>query len=143
MIGTTISSGNRFRLVAGVVLTLLLLSVVVTACGSSGSGTGEGGTPVGDSDRGRAAFISKACSMCHRVEGVGQAVQDVSGAEKAPDLTHIASVPLIAGTLERTDENMRAWLSDPQAVKPGTLMPKVSMTEDMMNNIIAFLSTLK
>jgi cytochrome c1 len=32
------------------------------------------------------------------------------------------------------------WITDPQAVKPGTQMPKLELTEDQRNEVVIFLS---
>ncbi|MER3514689.1 MAG: cytochrome b, partial [Chloroflexota bacterium] len=34
-------------------------------------------------------------------------------------------------------------LRDPQALKPGTLMPKVGLSEEQINDIVAYLLSLK
>ena len=45
----------------------------------------------------------------------------------APDLTHVASRRTIAaGTLPMNRGQLAAWIADPQALKPGNNMPKVS-----------------
>jgi cytochrome c oxidase subunit 2 len=45
--------------------------------------------------------------------------------------------------LRNTPENLRKWIQDPPAVKEGALMPKVDMTDDQLNQITAYLETLK
>jgi cytochrome c oxidase subunit 2 len=67
--------------------------------------------------KGREIFREKACITCHVVrghEGVGIT---------APDLTHIGSrTTIAAGLLENDAEQMRRWIRDPAAVKPGNKM---------------------
>ena len=36
-----------------------------------------------------------------------------------------------------------AWLADPPAIKPGTQMPKLPLTDGQRQELTAFLSTLK
>lgn len=93
---------------------------------------------MGSTEDGKAVFISKACTGCHTVEGIPQAQGKVG-----PDLTHQAGRSLIAGTLPRSDENMRKWLSDPLAVKSVALMPNQNLTDDEIDALIVFLQTLK
>jgi cytochrome c oxidase subunit 2 len=58
------------------------------------------------------------CTACHTVRGVAEA------GRIGPDLTHLAAREHIAaGILPNTPENLRRWLVDPQAIKPGALMP--------------------
>ncbi len=67
--------------------------------------------------QGRELFRAKACVTCHAVrghEGVGVT---------APDLTHIGSrTTIAAGLLENNVEQLRRWIRDPGAVKPGNKM---------------------
>ena len=59
------------------------------------------------------------------------------------ELTHQASNSLIVNILPNTDENLRKWLKDPSAMKPGTLMPNQNLTDSEIDALIAFLRTLK
>ena len=75
--------------------------------------------PAGDLEtRGRDVFLSGPCVMCHRISGTEAA------ATAGPDLTHLKSRGTIAaGTLPNTREHLAAWITDPQAIKPGNRMP--------------------
>jgi cytochrome c oxidase subunit 2 len=54
---------------------------------------------------------------CHAVRGHGAA--GISG----PDLTHFGSrTTLAGGLLENNSEQLRRWISNPEAVKPGNKM---------------------
>jgi cytochrome c oxidase subunit 2 len=62
----------------------------------------------------------------------------------APDLTHVASRrQLGAGILENTPANMRLWLKSPQHIKPGALMPDFSFTDEQLDQLSEYLSTLR
>jgi cytochrome c oxidase subunit 2 len=87
---------------------------------------------------GRALFIAKTCFACHTIRGT------IAAGRVGPDLTHLMSRNTIAaGILPNTPANLRKWIHDPAAVKPGTLMPKIDMTPDQLNQIAAYLETLK
>ncbi|HTX16794.1 MAG TPA: cytochrome c, partial [Candidatus Baltobacteraceae bacterium] len=87
---------------------------------------------------GRALFLAKACFACHTIRGT------IAMGKVGPDLTHLMSRDTIAsGMLPNTPENLRKWIHDPGAVKEGALMPKVDMTDDQLNQITAYLETLK
>ena len=40
-------------------------------------------------------------------------------------------------------DDLKKWVLNPPAVKPGTAMPNVGLTDDEATNIVAFLETLK
>ncbi len=86
---------------------------------------------------GLALFNGKGCAGCHTVAGVSQG-------KVGPDLTHLQSRTTFAGSMfALDDENMRTWLEDPPAVKPGSLMPDLGLTEDEITQLIAYLETLQ
>lgn len=88
-------------------------------------------------DRGREVFMTTACAACHTVDGTS-AVGKVG-----PDLSDIGGrVTLAAGMIDNTPENMAAWIRDPQAIKPGALMPKVNLNEQEIEALVAFLEVL-
>lgn len=87
---------------------------------------------------GQQLFESKACVMCHRVRGTN------AGGAVGPDLTHLKSrAHIAAGTLPNTRAALQAWIADPQGIKPGTRMPRVSLTSQELNAIVAYLETLR
>ena len=82
-------------------------------------------------------FTSKGCAGCHTINGVSQG-------RIGPDLTHLMSRTTFAGSIFRTTpENLAAWLRDPPAEKPGSLMPDLNLSEDEIRNLVAYLETLK
>jgi cytochrome c oxidase subunit 2 len=88
--------------------------------------------------RGLDTFMSSACNMCHAISGTD------ASATTGPDLTHIGSRRMIAsGTLPNTDDNMRAWLENPQRIKPGSQMPVVSLTAEDLDALVAYMRTLQ
>jgi cytochrome c oxidase subunit 2 len=87
---------------------------------------------------GKAAFLAQSCVNCHRVRGTS--AQGTFG----PDLTHLAGrKTLAAGMIPNTPENLRAWVADPQEIKPGCLMPAFGLSESDRNQIVSYLSTLR
>ncbi|HWP38241.1 MAG TPA: cytochrome c oxidase subunit II [Gemmatimonadales bacterium] len=80
---------------------------------------------------------SNSCIACHAVQGVSAGVL-------GPNLTHVGSrSTLAAGTLFNTPEGMAAWLSDPPAVKPGSKMPRIGLTEEEIAALVAYLASLR
>lgn len=86
-------------------------------------------------------FAASACIGCHSVSGV-----TTTDASKliGPDLTHFGSRQYIAGgVLENKPANLAAWLRNPQAVKDGVDMPNLGLTNDQINELVAYLESLQ
>lgn len=88
--------------------------------------------------QGEALFRARGCALCHNISGT------LAGGQLGPDLTHIASrTTIAAGTLPNTPATLGAWISDPQHIKPGNLMPKMSLQSDELIAIIHYLEQLE
>ncbi len=88
--------------------------------------------------RGLEIFREKTCVNCHEIKGVD------AGTSVAPDLTHFAGRTTIgSGVLENNPKSVQLWLADPQAVKPGCLMPDFHLEKDEVNALQAYLETTK
>lgn len=76
--------------------------------------------------RGKALFLNRGCATCHN----HQAFQNISqSVDEGPDLT-----------VYRGDEAfLRNWLHNPAAVRPGTLMPTVGLSEQEIDALVVFL----
>jgi cytochrome c oxidase subunit 2 len=86
----------------------------------------------------RATFLSLSCISCHTVSGT-----PASGTF-GPDLSHLMSrATLGSGVIPNTPENLRAWVKDPQAIKPGNLMPNMQLNSRELDEVVAYLSSLK
>lgn len=78
------------------------------------------------------------CGSCHTVRGT-----DAAGV-LGPDLTHVASRTRFAGSMfELNEENLRLWLADPPERKPGSLMPDLDLTDDQIDDLVAYLMSLE
>jgi cytochrome c oxidase subunit 2 len=92
----------------------------------------------GQAAQGAQLFQQLTCSNCHAISGTA------ADANIGPDLTHIASRQTIgAGVLDNTPENLTAWISDPQKIKPGILMPDLGLSSQQVQELVAYLETLK
>ena len=91
-----------------------------------------------DVQTGRAAFLSLACVNCHTVTGTSAA------GTFGPDLTHLMSRANIgSGIVPNNVDNLRAWVKDPQAIKPGNLMPDMQLEPQELEQVVTYLSSLK
>ena len=87
---------------------------------------------------GRTAFFANSCVNCHTVRGMS------AEGKFGPDLTHLMSRETLgAGAVRNTPDNLRLWVRDPQKFKVGCLMPNMQLTEQEVDQITAYLQTLK
>ena len=96
--------------------------------------------PPTDSTRlyGQRVFLSSGCAVCHTIGGT--AAQSFVG----PPLTHLKSrATIAAGALANTKANLLGWITNPQAIKPGTRMPTVPLTPPQLAALVDYLETLK
>jgi len=86
----------------------------------------------------RATFLSLSCVNCHTVSRTSAA------GTFGPDLSHLMSRDTLgSGVIPNTTENLRAWIKDPQAIKPGNLMPNMQLNAGELDEVVAYLSSLK
>ena len=50
---------------------------------------------------------------------------------------------IASGALPNTRGNLAGWVESPQSVKPGALMPDRRLAGAQLNDVIAYLETLK
>lgn len=95
--------------------------------------------PIGEEQRrGQQVFLGAACVYCHTVRGTNAAGQ------VGPDLTHLASRrTLAAGVLPNNRGHLAGWILDPQALKPGNLMPPTALSGEDLNDLLIYLESLK
>jgi cytochrome c oxidase subunit 2 len=87
---------------------------------------------------GQHVFLRTACINCHAVSGT------VATGQFGPDLTHLMSRDTIAaGIAPNTVENLRAWIRDPESLKPGSRMPAMNLTDRELDAVTAYLATLR
>ncbi len=90
--------------------------------------------------RGRELFATQHCAKCHQSESP-------LGADPMPELQEIA--PLLVNPGDRLQENwLRAWLSEPHTLRPGTTMPqlfdpKKPESAQQIADLAAFLVSMK
>jgi cytochrome c oxidase subunit II len=88
-------------------------------------------------NQGRDVFEAR-CAVCHAVRGTS------AGGRLGPDLSHLMQRGTIAaGTLPNTPSILRAWVNDPQSIKPGSQMPQLDLTSDDLSTVVTYLQTLK
>jgi cytochrome c2 len=86
---------------------------------------------------GRQAVADIGCGVCHVIPGVRSARGQVG-----PTLAGFARRAYIAGTVPNQAENLQRWVLDPPSLVPPTAMPRMPITEEQAQHIVAFLYTL-
>ena len=87
---------------------------------------------------GKRVFETNACMNCHTVAGTA------ANGRFGPDLTHLMSrVTIAAGAAENTHNNLRLWIQDPSAIKPGSLMPAMRLSDADLDAVVSYMETLR
>jgi cytochrome c oxidase subunit II len=83
-------------------------------------------------------LVEYRCGLCHQVRGTD------AGSGVGPDLTHLGSRRMIAaGSLANQPGNLAAWIEAAQAIKPGNLMPNQGLSAQQLQDVVAYLDSLK
>jgi cytochrome c oxidase subunit 2 len=87
---------------------------------------------------GRQVFERNACMNCHAVGGTP------ADGRFGPDLTHLMSrATIAAGAAENTHDNLRLWIQNPSAIKPGSLMPAMKLSDADLDAVVSYMETLR
>ncbi len=91
-------------------------------------------------NQGAQTILTQACAGCHTINGL----PNYNVGKVGPNLTHIGSrAYLAAGTIPNTPENLARWIRNPQDVKPENKMPTLGLDEQTIQQIVAYLESLK
>ncbi len=100
--------------------------------------------PTGAAERGRELVSTRGCMTCHMFTGVAALPILPPPQPVAPEILTraIAQAPDLRFTRDRMrPAGLHAWLDNPERVKPGTLMPTITLRGDQIRDIAAFLLT--
>jgi len=87
---------------------------------------------------GRIIFESTACVNCHTIRGTA------ADGRFGPDLTHLMARETIgAGVAMNTPAHLKIWVNDPSQMKPGALMPAMNLDDKDLDDLVAYLATLR
>jgi cytochrome c oxidase subunit 2 len=82
--------------------------------------------------------FGSGCALCHQIRGTA------AKGRVGPDLTHLASRRSIAaGSMPLTTASLRGWIIQPQAIKPGTLMPASGLMPHDAQALARYLESLR
>lgn len=76
--------------------------------------------PVADGELAKSGeeIFNTSCIACHATSAAG------TGGGVGPNLAAFGDRNRVAGFMEHNEENLKAWINDPQSHKPGNLMPQ-------------------
>jgi cytochrome c len=97
-----------------------------------------------DAEHGKALF--QTCAACHtdRPDALGPSLKGVAGRKSAALEDFRYSNPMKRANLVWDDDNLRAYISDPQAKVKGNRMPYGGVTDPKdVEDIVAYLKVLK
>jgi cytochrome c oxidase subunit 2 len=87
---------------------------------------------------GKRVFETTSCINCHAISGTP------ANGRFGPDLTHFMSRgTIVSGAAENTIANLRLWIKNPDAIKPGALMPAMQLSDADLEKLVAYLETLR
>ncbi len=130
-------SGKARAARGAAVAVVAVLAALLPACGNARASTPRRAVPGGDPARGRVTIQAYGCGSCHMIPGA-----EANGTV-GPPLLHFAQRVYIAGVMPNTLERLITWLTVPQAVKPGTAMPDLGLTDGEARDVAAYLYTLR
>jgi cytochrome c oxidase subunit II len=87
---------------------------------------------------GRRVFETTACINCHAIRGTA------ANGRFGPDLTHLMSRSTIAsGAADNIPDKLRLWIQNPDAIKPGALMPAMKLNDSELDAVVSYMETLR
>jgi cytochrome c oxidase subunit 2 len=85
-----------------------------------------------------ARVFQENCATCHAIRGTN------AQGNVGPDLTHLMSRETLGAlAITNTPANLRRWVENPQDVKPGNQMPVLPLSSQQLDQVVAYLETLK
>ena len=88
--------------------------------------------------RGQEIFLTSSCVLCHSIQGT------IAGGRVGPNLTHVGSRQRIAAeTIPNTRGHLGGWITDPQSIKPGVIMPQNTYSPEDLKALIEYIQSLK
>lgn len=112
-----------------------VISALLAACDD---GVRPLAVPGGNAAQGKRLVAQYQCASCHAIPGVA-AVKGGAG----PPLDGFGRRSYIAGRIPNLPAALTQWLVDPPAMKPGTMMPSLGVSEADARDMAAYLYTLE
>jgi cytochrome c len=92
----------------------------------------------GDARQGKSTFKRYRCGACHAI----RASEGADG-QVGPALNTVTARAFLAGEQPNDPAHMIAWIQHPQALRPGSGMPDLGLSDQEARDIAAYLYSLK
>lgn len=102
----------------------LLLLGICSVFFAIGCGSAQKSQPL---SKGELVYKNYACSACHMINQIGGKI--------GPDLSWVGT--------RHSREWLKNWITNPQQLKPGTMMPKYSFSPSDLENLLDYLESLR
>jgi len=106
-----------------IIKTVLATAVMLTIAGTGALAAGQSGNAA----NGEKLYTAQKCNVCHQVAG--------KGGKMGPELTKVGT--------KRDAKWLASYLANPKSVDPKNKMPVVKLKGSDMDDLIAYLLTLK
>jgi cytochrome c2 len=93
---------------------------------------------IGSPAHGAELIAEKGCGACHMIPGIHGADGLVG-----PPLIQMGRRIFVAGLLRNTQQNLAAWVFDPQRFVPGNAMPSTGLTPSDALDVTAYLESIR
>jgi cytochrome c2 len=110
-------------------------ALVLAACGDDAKPVR---VPGGDATLGKRLIEQYQCGSCHAIPEVAAA-----RGSAGPPLEGFGRRSYIAGRIPNLPDPLAQWLVNPPAMKPGTLMPDLGISQQDARHMAAYLYTLR
>ena len=114
-------------------------SLIPVSASANGMPTGSAAVNAGDPiAQGRQVFLTQSCMNCHAIQGTP------ANGRFGPDLSHFGTRDTLAsGIVPNSAANLKAWIKNPADLKPGALMPAMQLDDTQIDQLVAYLGSLK
>lgn len=119
----------------------MMLRVIVESSDQFQAWVTEQQKPAAEDPKARSSrdyFFTLACQNCHNIRGTQ------ARGTFGPDLTHLMSrQTLVTGMVPNDAQNLTVWIDNPDRIKEGCLMPSMHLSQAQVQDVVAYLLTLK
>jgi cytochrome c len=128
----------RQRMPAAALGAIAAASFFVLALAACDDGSKPVRVPGGDAKLGKHLIAQYQCGSCHAIPEVAAA-----RGSAGPPLAGFGRRSYIAGRIPNLPDPLAQWLVNPPAMKPGTMMPDLGISQKDARHMAAYLYTLR
>ena len=122
----------------GLAIAVAAAAMAVEGCAGGRALPGYTVMPRIEARQGKQVIEQFQCGTCHTIPGI-RGANGVFG----PPLMWFGKRSYIAGDFPNTPATLTQWILNPPAMKPGTAMPLLGVSEDQARDAAAYLESLR